>query len=171
MLVWLPRGSTIIIVLTATNMQVWLKKKGPKASWIIIYITSLINHDWLTTLLKFWMVTLRGSSTAITLQKNKKKKANEHAKKMNLLHCSKKHGHTQHIGMSLRGCSWLNFFSWMRHFNNHIWLANCPFLAVVDWIVSFAAVFWMSRNAPPLRDIQKTAAKETTNVVSKSHNS
>ena len=36
-------------------------------------------------------------------------------------------------------------------------------------VVSFAAVFWMSRNAPPketslggaLRDIQKTAAKET----------
>ena len=37
-----------------------------------------------------------------------------------------------------------------------------------DFLVSFAAVFWMSRNAPPketkgeaLRDIQKTAAKET----------
>ena len=36
-------------------------------------------------------------------------------------------------------------------------------------LVSFTAVFWMSRNAPPkvslggaLRDIQKTAAKETT---------
>ena len=34
-------------------------------------------------------------------------------------------------------------------------------------LVSFAAVFWMSRNAPPkeggaLRDIQKTAAKETS---------
>ena len=34
------------------------------------------------------------------------------------------------------------------------------------FVVSFAAVFWMSRNAPPffggaLRDIQKTAAKET----------
>ena len=38
-------------------------------------------------------------------------------------------------------------------------------------VVSFAAIFWMSRNAPPketkvslggaLRDIQKTAAKET----------
>ena len=41
-------------------------------------------------------------------------------------------------------------------------------MAVLE-IVSFAAVFWMSRNVPPketslggaLRDIQKTAAKET----------
>ena len=37
-------------------------------------------------------------------------------------------------------------------------------------VVSFAAVFWMSRNAPPkeegaLRDIQKTAAKETNGVA------
>ena len=36
----------------------------------------------------------------------------------------------------------------------------------LDFLVSFAAVFWMSRNAPPkergaLRGIQKTAAKET----------
>ena len=35
-------------------------------------------------------------------------------------------------------------------------------------LVSFAAVFWMSRNAPPkvgaLRHIQKTAAKETTKM-------
>ena len=34
-----------------------------------------------------------------------------------------------------------------------------PFAGVI--IASFAAVFWMSRNAPPLRDIQKTATKET----------
>ena len=32
--------------------------------------------------------------------------------------------------------------------------------------VSLAAVFWMSRNTPPaLRDIQKTAAREATNVL------
>ena len=43
-------------------------------------------------------------------------------------------------------------------------------------LVSFAAVFWMSRNAPPkvslggaLRDIQKTAAKETTGLLPNSH--
>ena len=39
-------------------------------------------------------------------------------------------------------------------------------LNAIRAIVSFAVVFWMSRNAPPslggaLRDIQETAAKET----------
>ena len=39
-------------------------------------------------------------------------------------------------------------------------------------LVSFVAVFWMSRNAPPkergaLRDIQKTSAKETIFVLSR----
>ena len=33
-------------------------------------------------------------------------------------------------------------------------------------LVSLAVVFWMSRNTPPaLRDIQKTAAREATNVL------
>ena len=38
-------------------------------------------------------------------------------------------------------------------------------------VVSLAAIFWMSRNAPPfggaLRDIQKTAARETSFLAAK----
>ena len=48
----------------------------------------------------------------------------------------------------------------------HKWPCACTSL------VSFAAVFWMSRNAPPwgraLRDIQKTAARETSTSLAKS---
>ena len=45
------------------------------------------------------------------------------------------------------------FTSPWRHFLHHFrW-----------WATDIAAVFWMSRNAPhALRDIQKTAARETT---------
>ena len=49
------------------------------------------------------------------------------------------------------------FTSLWRHFLHHFrWWAT-------DSLVSLAAVFWMSRNALyALRDIQKTAARETT---------
>ena len=49
------------------------------------------------------------------------------------------------------------FPSLWRHFLHHFrWCAT-------DSLVSLAAVFWMSRNALyALRDIQKTAARETT---------
>ena len=49
-------------------------------------------------------------------------------------------------------------------------------LDLVEWVVSLAAVFWMSRNAPPkerggaLRDIQKTATKETSGMGCFSYN-
>ena len=41
-------------------------------------------------------------------------------------------------------------------------------------VVSLAAVFWMSRNAPhsfggALRDVQKTAARETKQIIGRGH--
>ena len=48
-----------------------------------------------------------------------------------------------------------------RHVVSDLLLGAFSFPSL-QYLVSLAAVFWMSRNAPPaLRDIQKTAARET----------